>query len=120
MPAAAARAAGGPSAALRAPAAPNPPYLRAAELTGRPLGSDDFVTRLEDLVQRRLRRQRPGRKAKASEMLRASSIMVIVWLSVPIKRGNAPLCHTLYNGYGCNERKNHNETLYDLGYRRTS
>ena len=41
--------------------------LRAAELTGRPLGSDDFVTRLESLVQRRLRRQRPGRKAKASE-----------------------------------------------------
>jgi len=33
--------------------------LRAAEATGRPLGSDDFVTRLEDLVQRRLRRQRP-------------------------------------------------------------
>jgi len=41
--------------------------LRAAELTGRPLGSDDFVTRLEDLVQRRLRRQEPGRKAEAPE-----------------------------------------------------
>ena len=41
--------------------------LRAAELTGRPLGSDDFVTRLEDLVQRRLRRQKPGRKAEAPE-----------------------------------------------------
>ena len=39
--------------------------LRAAETTGRPLGSDDFVTRLEDLVQRRLRRQKPGRKANA-------------------------------------------------------
>ena len=33
----------------------------------RPLGSDDFVTQLEDLVQRRLRRQKPGRKAKAPE-----------------------------------------------------
>ena len=41
--------------------------LRAAELTERPLGSDDFVTRLEDLVQRRLRRQKPGPKAKAPE-----------------------------------------------------
>jgi putative transposase len=41
--------------------------LRAAEATGRPLGSDDFVTRLEDLVQRRLRRQKPGRKASAPE-----------------------------------------------------
>ena len=41
--------------------------LRAAEATGRPLGSNDFVARLEDLVQRRLRRQRPGRKAKAPE-----------------------------------------------------
>ena len=41
--------------------------LRAAELTGCPVGSDDFVTRLEDLVQRRLRRQKPGRKAKAPE-----------------------------------------------------
>ena len=28
-------------------------HLRAAEATGRPLGSDDFVTRLEDLMQRR-------------------------------------------------------------------
>ena len=41
--------------------------LRAAETTGRPLGSDDFVTRLEDLMRRRLRRQKPGRKAKAPE-----------------------------------------------------
>ena len=55
-----------------------------------------------------------------SAMLRTSSMTVIVWLLVPIKRGNAPLCHTLYDGYGCNERKNLNETLYDFGYRRTS
>ena len=41
--------------------------LRAAEATGRPLGSDDFVTRLEDLMQRRLRRQKPGRKTNAPE-----------------------------------------------------
>jgi hypothetical protein len=40
--------------------------LRAAETTGRPLGSDDFVTRLEDLVQRRLRRRKPGRKARTT------------------------------------------------------
>jgi putative transposase len=39
--------------------------LRGAEATGRPLGSDGFVTQLEELVQRRLRRQRPGRKPKA-------------------------------------------------------
>ena len=41
--------------------------LRAAETTGRPLGSDEFVTRLEDLMRRRLRRQKPGRKARAAE-----------------------------------------------------
>jgi putative transposase len=39
--------------------------LRGAEAAGRPLGSDDFVTQLEDLVQRRLRRQKPGRKPRA-------------------------------------------------------
>ena len=39
--------------------------LRAAETTGRPLGSDEFVTRLEDIVRRRLRRQNPGEKPKA-------------------------------------------------------
>src|SRR5687768_2445101 len=37
--------------------------LRAAEATGRPLGSDEFVTQLERHMQRRLRRQKPGRKA---------------------------------------------------------
>jgi putative transposase len=42
-------------------------HLRAAEATGRPLGSDDFVTRLEDLVKRRLRPRKPGRKAKVPE-----------------------------------------------------
>jgi len=41
--------------------------LRAAETTGRPLGSDEFVTRLEDLMRRRLRRQKSGRKAKVPE-----------------------------------------------------
>ena len=38
--------------------------LRAAETIVRPLGSDEFVTRLEGIVQRRLRRQQSGRKAK--------------------------------------------------------
>ena len=47
-----------------APAAVALARLRAAETTGRPLGSDDFVTRLEDLMRRRLRRQKPGRKAE--------------------------------------------------------
>ena len=41
--------------------------LRAAEATGRPLGSDEFVAQLERHMQRRLRRQKPGRKAKATE-----------------------------------------------------
>jgi putative transposase len=41
--------------------------LRAAEATGRPLGSDDFVTQLEGLMRRRLRRQKPGPKAKAPQ-----------------------------------------------------
>ncbi len=41
--------------------------LRAAEATGRPLGSDEFMTQLERLMQRRLRRQKPGRKAKVPE-----------------------------------------------------
>jgi hypothetical protein len=55
----------GASCALRAPAAPNPPYeLRAAELTGRPLGADGFVTRLETLVQRRPRRRKPDERPR--------------------------------------------------------
>jgi hypothetical protein len=41
--------------------------LRTSEATGRPLGSDEFVTQLECLMQRRLRRQKPGRKANAVE-----------------------------------------------------
>ena len=41
--------------------------LRAAVTTGRPLGSDNFVTWLEDLMRHRLRRQKPGRKAKVPE-----------------------------------------------------
>ena len=38
--------------------------LRAAETIGRPLGSDEFVTRLEGIVQRCLRRRQSERKAK--------------------------------------------------------
>jgi putative transposase len=41
--------------------------LRTAEATGRPLGSDEFLTHLESLMQRRLRRQKPGRKARVPE-----------------------------------------------------
>ena len=40
--------------------------LRAAETTGRPLGSEDFVTRLETLTQRRPRPRTPGRKPDMS------------------------------------------------------
>jgi hypothetical protein len=39
--------------------------LRGAESTGRPLSADACVARLEQMVQRRLRRQTPGRKARA-------------------------------------------------------
>jgi putative transposase len=42
--------------------------LRAAETNGRPLGSDEFVTQLESLMRRRLRRQKPGRKAKLPQI----------------------------------------------------
>jgi len=38
--------------------------LRAAETIGRPLGSDEFVTRLAGIVQRCLRRRQSERKAK--------------------------------------------------------
>jgi putative transposase len=38
--------------------------LRSRERTGRPLGSERFVKRLERLLGRVLRRQRPGRKRK--------------------------------------------------------
>ena len=41
--------------------------LRAAETTGRPLGSDDFVTEIEGLLQRTLRRRKPERKANARD-----------------------------------------------------
>ena len=47
--------------------------LRAAETTGRPLGSDDFVTRLEDLMRRRLRRQKPGGKPRRRRARMTSS-----------------------------------------------
>src|ERR1700704_537259 len=39
--------------------------LRTAESTGRPLGSEDFVARLERLAGRRLRKAKPGRKPSA-------------------------------------------------------
>ena len=39
--------------------------LRAAESTGRPLGSDEFVARIEQRLRRTLQRRKPGRKARA-------------------------------------------------------
>jgi putative transposase len=39
--------------------------LRAAESTGRALGSSEFVARIERLTGRRLRPQTPGRKPSA-------------------------------------------------------
>jgi len=38
--------------------------LREHERTGRPLGDDDFLARLEKRLGRVLRRQKPGRKPK--------------------------------------------------------
>ena len=38
--------------------------LREAESTGRPLGSDEFITGLEQRLRRRLRRQKPGPKRR--------------------------------------------------------
>ena len=40
--------------------------LRTAEPTGRPLGSDDFVRRLEDLVQRRFTSTEAGTKGQSA------------------------------------------------------
>jgi hypothetical protein len=37
--------------------------LRDAESTGRPLGSDEFVTELERRIGRRRQRQKPGRRS---------------------------------------------------------
>jgi hypothetical protein len=39
--------------------------LRAAESSGRPLGTDVFVTRLERIGERKLRPPKPDRKARA-------------------------------------------------------
>src|SRR5215510_193324 len=41
-------------------------HLRAAETTGRPVGSEEFITLLEKLLHRPLRPQKPGRKPKAA------------------------------------------------------
>lgn len=38
--------------------------LRSHERTGRPLGSESFIGRLENTLGRIVRRQRPGRKPK--------------------------------------------------------
>lgn len=38
--------------------------LRRHERSGRPLGSDDFMTRVEKLTARILKRQKPGPKKK--------------------------------------------------------
>lgn len=52
--------------------------LRAAETTGRPLGSEEFVARLERLLHRPLRRQKPGPKPKARmenlELLKSGTV----------------------------------------------
>ena len=41
--------------------------LRSHERTGRPLGSEDFIDRLETASGRVLRRLKPGRKAKQKQ-----------------------------------------------------
>jgi putative transposase len=40
--------------------------LRAAEQTGRPLGTKDFIESLERILGRRIARRAPGRKSKVS------------------------------------------------------
>jgi hypothetical protein len=40
--------------------------LRLATRTGRPIGSKEFIRRLEKITGRRLLRQKPGRKARFS------------------------------------------------------
>lgn len=41
--------------------------LRLHERTGRPLGDEIFMKRLEGMVGRILRRQKPGRKKKRND-----------------------------------------------------
>lgn len=41
--------------------------LRLHEQTGRPLGDEIFMERLEEMVGRILRRQKPGRKKKRDD-----------------------------------------------------
>jgi putative transposase len=41
--------------------------VRAHERTGRPLGDEVFMERLEEMVGRILRRQKPGRKKKSND-----------------------------------------------------
>jgi len=41
--------------------------LRVHERTGRPLGDDDFISRLEEELARVLRRQKPGPKRSITE-----------------------------------------------------
>ena len=41
--------------------------LRLHERTGRPLGDEIFMERLEEMVGRILRRQKPGRKKKRDD-----------------------------------------------------
>jgi putative transposase len=40
--------------------------LRRQERTGRPLGDDDFITRLESALGRSMRRQKPGPKGSTN------------------------------------------------------
>ena len=42
--------------------------LRRRERTGRPLGDEEFMVRLEQHLGRVLRRQKPGRKSKRAEI----------------------------------------------------
>jgi putative transposase len=40
--------------------------LRTAEISGRPLGNDEFIAGLERILARRIARRTPGRKPKSS------------------------------------------------------
>jgi len=43
--------------------------MRKHEQTGRPLGSDNFVVKMERILDRILRPQKPGPKAKRDEKM---------------------------------------------------
>ena len=65
------------------PEAVAPARVRSAETIGRPLGSDDFITRLEDVMRRRLRLQKSERKEGEGDGVRFAGMD-----GKPVETGN--------------------------------